>query len=172
LKNATGTEIDWKAGKNLCVEEITKKQRAKSGRNKGQVRTVTVKKPKQSFFQFFSPKVEEEEEEEEEEKAEGEDDQMPIKIPIEEDYDIGHAIRTSIIPRALDWFTGDAAEEFDYLYGDEDDDEDDDEEEGDDDEEEEEEEEPKPKAGKGKKSKGGNASDAASGEKPAECKQN
>ena len=37
LESATGTEIDWKPGKNLCVKEIQKKQKAKSGKRKGEV---------------------------------------------------------------------------------------------------------------------------------------
>lgn len=38
LSDTTGSEIHWKAGKNLCVVETKKKQKAKSGKNKGQVR--------------------------------------------------------------------------------------------------------------------------------------
>ena len=37
LLEVVGTEIEWKEGKNLCVKEIKKKQKAKSGKNKGQV---------------------------------------------------------------------------------------------------------------------------------------
>lgn len=126
LKSTEGCEIAWKAGKNLIEEEITKKQRAKSGRNKGQVRTITIKKPKRSFFHFFYPVTgnvdeAEEEDEDEEEKAPKDEpvdkDGNPVKIDPESDYDIGHTIRTSLIPEAVNWFTGEAALEYDQLYG-------------------------------------------------------
>ena len=56
-------------------------------------------------------------------------------MTIEEDYDIGHAIRTAIIPESVFWFTGEAADEddegLDYEgMGEDDEDEDDDDEEG------------------------------------------
>ncbi len=69
-----GTEIDWKAGKNLTVTEIKKKQKAKSGKNKGQVRTVVTTEPKASFFNYFSapkPDPEDDDEEEEEDEEQG-----------------------------------------------------------------------------------------------------
>jgi len=185
LKSTEGSEIQWKAGKNLCEEETTKKQRAKSGRNKGQVRTITVKKPKRSFFHFFSPMSNHVSAEEEEDDEEGpkdnepvDKDGNPVKIDPESDYDIGHVIRTSLIPQAINWFTGEAALEYDAMFGydDEDEDEEGEDEEDDEDEDEEEEEE----APKGKKSqskaapgKKGKGSAAPGGEeKPAECKQN
>lgn len=181
LKSTDGFAIEWKEGKNLCVEETVKKQRAKSGRNKGQVRTIKVSKPKQSFFQFFYPQsAGDEEDDEEDEKEPKEDEEW--KIYPEDDYDIGHAIRTSIIPEAVLWFTGEAALQYDYMFGgdedDEDEDEDGDDDEEDEDDDEEEEEAPQPKGKAAKKPKTSSAGDAVSpppgadGEKPAECKQN
>jgi nucleosome assembly protein 1-like 1 len=105
-----GTEIEWKVSKNLCVTESVKKQKAKGGKNKGQIRTIVTAIPKRSFFNYFSkPRGadgEEEEEEEEEDEEEG-----PIKLDMEDDYDIGLNIRTCIIPQAVQWFTGEAAED-------------------------------------------------------------
>lgn len=49
------------------VKEVKKKQKAKSGRNKGQVRTVTREEPTASFFHYFTEPKEDEEEEEEDE---------------------------------------------------------------------------------------------------------
>ena len=51
-------EIDWKPSQNLCMIETKKKQKSKSGKNKGQTRTVTQQEPKQSFFQYFSEPIE------------------------------------------------------------------------------------------------------------------
>ncbi len=176
LSAAEGCVIEWKEGKNLCVNEIKKKQKAKSGRNKGQVRTVTRTVPKPSFFHYFDEHKEDEEGEEgNEEEEEDEPGLGRTKFSVEEDYDIGHTIRTSIIPEAILWFTGEAAYDFDnMMYGD--DEEDDEDEEGDEDEEEEEEEEEAPKKGKGKKPSGGFAAApagaaGANGQQP-ECKQN
>lgn len=109
LMKIEGSEINWKQGKNLNVKEITKKQKAKSGRNKGQVRTVTRTVPSPSFFHFFDERSEEGENEEEEEQNEEEGDGIGrVKFNLDEDYDIGHTIRTSIIPEAILWFTGEA----------------------------------------------------------------
>jgi hypothetical protein len=131
LMKIEGTVIEWKdVKKNLCLKEITKKQKAKSGRNKGQVRTVTRSVPKPSFFHYFDERSEgDEEEEEAEEQNQDEDQEGRIKLNLDEDYDIGHTIRTSLIPEAILWFTGEA-EMDDGLFGDEGDY---DEEEGDDD---------------------------------------
>ena len=38
--------------------ETKKKQKSKSGKNKGQVRTIIQEEPKQSFFQYFSEPIE------------------------------------------------------------------------------------------------------------------
>jgi hypothetical protein len=42
LEEIESDKIEWKAGKNLCVTEIKKKQKAKSGRNKGQVKFKNI----------------------------------------------------------------------------------------------------------------------------------
>ena len=111
LESATGTEINWKPGKNLCVKEITKKQKANSGKRKGEVRTITVNEPQESFFHFFSEPIEMRNEEEEEEET------KDFRMDYEEDYEIAHAIRTSLLPEAVLWYTGenvDAYEDGDY----------------------------------------------------------
>eukprot|EP00596_Hydrurales_sp_CCMP1899_P008718 CAMPEP_0119037828 /NCGR_PEP_ID=MMETSP1177-20130426/6339_1 /TAXON_ID=2985 /ORGANISM="Ochromonas sp, Strain CCMP1899" /LENGTH=348 /DNA_ID=CAMNT_0006999549 /DNA_START=153 /DNA_END=1199 /DNA_ORIENTATION=- len=121
-------EIEWKSpSMNLCMIETKKKQKSKNGKNKGQTRTITLLEPKQSFFQYFSEPVEDEEEEEEEE-----DEEKPrIKLTPDEDYDIGHYIRTDILNSAVNWYTGEAAmdedeDNLDYDAFEEDDDENDD----------------------------------------------
>jgi len=42
LSGVDGSVIEWKAGKNLTVAETVKKQKAKNGKNKGQVRLHSV----------------------------------------------------------------------------------------------------------------------------------
>lgn len=78
------SEIDWKQGKNLTVK-------LKSGKNKGQVHTVTKQEPKVSFFNFF--------------KEEEDDEINPTSLSNDEDYEISHSIRTCIIPKAVSIYT-------------------------------------------------------------------
>lgn len=173
LSASKGTTILWKPSKDLTVTEIKKKQKAKSGKNKGQIRTITILEPKASFFHYFSDPTEEDEEDEEEDndKHEGK-----FKIGAEEDYDIAHAIRTEIVIDAVKWFTGEAVPE-DMDYGDDEEEEEDDEnadedddEDGEDEDDEDEDDEPVTnKKTKGTKSGGG--AKPAAGEQP-ECKQN
>lgn len=80
--------------------------------------------PTESFFNFFSPP-----------KAPTEDDDdaaSDIEERLELDYQLGEDIKEKLIPRAIDWFTGEALafeeldeEDFDEEDFDEDDDEDD-----------------------------------------------
>lgn len=132
LESASGTAINWKPGKNLCEKEIQKKQQAKSGKKKGQTRTVTKIEQQESFFHFFSdPKQTDDDEEDDEDEKE----QTDFRLSFEDDYDIAHAIRTSLLPEAILWYTGENVDDDDDF--DEDDDDDDDEEEEEDDEDDE-----------------------------------
>ncbi|KAF3621704.1 hypothetical protein FXO38_31708 [Capsicum annuum] len=95
---------------------------------------------------------------------------------MEQDYDIGSTIRDKIIPHAVSWFTGEAAEDDFADLEDEDDDdeddEDDEEDEDDEDDEEDDDDEDEDESGTKKKRIGrANAVDAPAGERPPECKQ-
>eukprot|EP00026_Physarum_polycephalum_P011229 Phypoly_transcript_11436.p1 GENE.Phypoly_transcript_11436~~Phypoly_transcript_11436.p1 ORF type:complete len:395 (-),score=108.66 Phypoly_transcript_11436:31-1164(-) len=141
--HATGTKIEWKAGKNLTVKQTKKKTKAKG---KKPARVVTVEEPCDSFFSFFSPVQlpASEEEELSEEDAQN----------MEMDFEIGCIIKDKLIPFSVLWFTGEAAEyedDDDDMFGDEEGDDDEEDDEEDDDEEEEEE---APKRG-GKRQGGG-----------------
>jgi nucleosome assembly protein 1-like 1 len=181
LTSVEGTEIQWKDKKNLCEVETKKKQKSKKG---GQTRYVTQKVPKQSFFHYFAdPHMgdDEEEDEEDEEGAGGAGPEHEFQLSVDEDYEIGHAIRSEIFPSAILWFTGEA----DGGMGLDDDEDDEDDEEEDDEEEDEDDEDPaeeseevdatKGKSRKGKGSGGPSATQGAggagaAGEQP-ECKQ-
>jgi len=151
LDKAEGSKINWKAGKNLTVKTVTKKEgggkRGKGKAAKGAVRTVKVEEPQDSFFQFFSPPQINEEEEP------GEEDEL-----LEADFDVGCTFKDKLIPFAALWFTGEAAE-FEDDFGDEFDEEDFDDEEGDEDDDEDDEDseddEPAPPKGGKKGGKGG-----------------
>ncbi|EGS20970.1 putative nucleosome assembly protein [Thermochaetoides thermophila DSM 1495] len=149
--HAEGDKIDWKPGMDLTVRIEQKKQRNKTTK---QTRIVKKTVPTESFFNFFSPP-----------KPPTDDDDdaaSDIEERLELDYQLGEDIKEKLIPRAIDWFTGEALafEEFDEDDFNEEDFEDDDDEDDDasedhddDDESEEEEDGTKPK------------------QEPTECKQ-
>jgi len=144
LDNAEGTEIQWKPGKNVTVKIMRKKQKHKSGKGS---RTITKEEPCDSFFNFFAPtKLPENDEEMDEEEEEN------LQNLLEADYELGCAIKDQLIPNAVNWFTGAAVDDDDYM----DDDEDDDDEDFDDDDDEDDEDEPR-KGGKGGKRNQGRA---------------
>ncbi|KAL2163137.1 hypothetical protein VTH06DRAFT_6973 [Thermothelomyces fergusii] len=135
--HAEGDKIDWKPGMDLTVRIEQKKQRNKTTK---QTRIVKKTVPTESFFNFFSPP-----------KAPSDEDDdaaSDIEERLELDYQLGEDIKEKLIPRAIDWFTGEAlafeeleeddAEEYD---DEEDEDDDDDASEDHDDEDESEEEE-------------------------------
>ena len=148
--HAEGDKINWKTGQDLTVRVESKKQRNKSKPFKievnlcqayieldtKQTRIIRKTVPTDSFFNFFSPPLV---------PKENEDEDTPedIEERLELDYQLGEDIKEKLIPRAIDWFTGEALQ-FEELdddleegdFEDEDDDEDDDvSEERDDDEE-------------------------------------
>lgn len=138
--HAEGDKIEWKAGKDLTVRVEQKKQRNK---NTKQTRIVKKTVPTESFFNFFSPP-----------KAPTEDDDdasSDIEERLELDYQLGEDIKEKLIPRAIDWFTGEALA-FEELDEDdmgefddyEDDEDDDDQDEDDEDDSDEDDEDPQP----------------------------
>lgn len=150
--HAEGEKIDWKAGKDLTVRIESKKQRNKSKKDfvphpervrltdilldTKQTRVIKKTVPTESFFNFFSPPL-----------APTDDDEVASDIEerLELDYQLGEDIKEKLIPRAIDWFTGDALafEEFedgeDAEFDDEDDEDEEEDEEAESDEDDEEE---------------------------------
>ncbi|CAN4096477.1 unnamed protein product [Withania somnifera] len=171
LEKAIGTEIEWYPGKCLTQKILKKKPKKGSKSAKPIIKTEQC----ESFFNFFSPpQVPEDEEDIDEDAAE------ELQSLMEQDYDIGSTIRDKIIPHAVSWFTGEAAED-DFADLEDDDDEDDDEEddEEDEDEEEDEDDEDEDESSAKKKSSStarkrivrAHAADGPAGERPPECKQ-
>ncbi|KAF4120140.1 nucleosome assembly protein 1-like 1 [Geosmithia morbida] len=101
--HAEGDKIDWLQGKDLTVRVEAKKQRNKTTK---QTRIVKKSVPTESFFNFFSPpqppKDEDEEDNEDVEIASDIEDRLEL------DYQLGEDIKEKLIPRAIDWFTGEA----------------------------------------------------------------
>ncbi|KAL0345094.1 UNVERIFIED_CONTAM: Nucleosome assembly protein 1 [Sesamum radiatum] len=168
LEKAIGTEIEWYPGKCL-TQKILKKKPKKGSKN---AKPITKTEQCESFFNFFSPpQVPDEEDDIDEDAAE------ELQNLMEQDYDIGSTIRDKIIPHAVSWFTGEAAQdeygdieddEDDLDEEDEDDDDEDEEEDEEDDDDEEDEDESKTRK---KKSGRAPAGDGQQGERPPECKQ-
>jgi nucleosome assembly protein 1-like 1 len=102
-----------------------------------QTRVVKKTVPTESFFNFFDPP-----------KPPNEDDETASDIEerLELDYQLGEDIKEKLIPRAIDWFTGEALQfeniddfdEGEFEDDDDDDDEDDDDERDEEDESDEE----------------------------------
>lgn len=128
--HAVGTPVNWKPGRDLTVKIESKKQRNKSKVvvrycvqlanrvDTKQTRVIRKSVPTESFFTFFSPPVPPDKE-----KYEDGD----IEQRLELDYQLGEDIKEKLIPRAIDWFTGEALQ---YEQPDEEYDENDSEEEG------------------------------------------
>jgi len=151
-------EIEWKPGKNVTVERIQKKVKG-GGAKKQKQKGKEKEEPRPSFFRNFHRQLElgmklsedmlDEARQfygdDEDDDGDDDDDDM-IETLMNNDYEVGLALRDNIIPFAIRWYTGEAAPD------EEDDDYDeDDEEEDDTDEDEEEDDEPPPKTkGKGK----------------------
>lgn len=90
IEYCTGCEIDWNEGKNVTLKTIKKKQKHRIW---GTIRTVTEHFPKDSFFNFFTPYGI---------SSNGKDGN--------DDFLLGHNLRTYIIPRSVLFFSGDALE--------------------------------------------------------------
>jgi len=113
LKNVEGCTIDWNGPERcLTYREVTKKQRGR-GKHMGQVRSVTKKEQKDSFFHFFAPpQLPSTMEDMDEEEAER------LEEAFDADYDVAQAFRHNICPKAVTWFTGQAMEEIMEELGD------------------------------------------------------
>ncbi|XP_010318498.2 nucleosome assembly protein 1;4 isoform X1 [Solanum lycopersicum] len=166
LEKAIGTNIEWYPGKCLTQKILKRKPKKGSKNAKPVIKTESC----ESFFNFFNPpQVPEDDDDIDEDAAED------LQNLMEQDYDIGSTIRDKIIPHAVSWFTGEAAEgdEFEDIEGDDDDEDEEDEEEDDDEDDEDEEEEKSKKKSSStvKKSGKAQAGEGQQGERPPECKQ-
>ncbi|ODQ64960.1 NAP-domain-containing protein [Nadsonia fulvescens var. elongata DSM 6958] len=115
--HAEGDVINWTSPElNLTISIQKRKQRNKHTK---QTRTIEKTLPVDSFFNFFSPpKVPVLDSDQEEEDLNEEDFPEDLEERLEVDYQLGEEIKEKLIPRAVDWFTGDALqydnmEEFD-----------------------------------------------------------
>ncbi|GMH65446.1 hypothetical protein TrST_g10139 [Triparma strigata] len=149
LEKITGSVINWKEGQCLTHKVTIKKQRSKSGKSKGQIRSVEKKIKVDSFFNFFNSV-----EVPSEDASMDEEEMDLLEAVIDQDYDVACAFRTQLVPDAIEWFTGEAnGDEGDSEYDDEDEDTDSDEELSEDEDEESDEDGAAPKQSKKRKEK-------------------
>jgi len=170
IVKSKGSDIDWKKGKNVTIKMVKKRQKHK---NRGTIRVVTKEVQTDSFFNFFTPPTAPED-------ADAEVEDTDEMRTLAADFEIGHMLRDSIIPKAVLYYTGEAGDEDDGEFDEDEEDEDEDEEDDDDDQEEDEEEGARGghhharggKHGHGGKSRGGKhgGGGGAGGQQP-ECKQ-
>ncbi|KAK6457420.1 uncharacterized protein RJT20DRAFT_93658 [Scheffersomyces xylosifermentans] len=113
--HADGCEINWKSKEvNVTINIERRKQRNK---NTKQTRTIEKLTPTESFFNFFDPpkppkrsEEDEDEDKEDDDEDEEEEEDDDLEARLELDYQLGEEIKDRLIPRAIDWFTGDAVE--------------------------------------------------------------
>jgi len=115
LAKTVGTKINWKEGKDVTKQTVTKRQKNKKTK---QVRTVTEVVANESFFNFFEdrdiPTGDQLEEMDE-------DDVETLETTVKLEFEAGEALRDRIIPRAVGWYLGE-----EQNFGDSDEDYDDD----------------------------------------------
>ena len=140
LEKIEGCTIDWIDPKNnLVTKEERKKQKSRRGKNAGQTRIVSKAVPQASFFNFFSSiKLPTDDDDDDDDEETEHDD---LRDRIDNDVELAFALRQQIIPSALLWFTGEAADDDsdddDDAGQDHNDDDDDDDDEDDDDDDDE-----------------------------------
>jgi len=142
LSNIESTPIVWKPGKDITKKKVTKNQKNKRTK---QVRKTTEMVSVDSFFNFFSSHSIPTEEQLDEMGEEMVDE---LETEIEADYLAGTIFRDKIIPRAVDWYTGEAEDSDAETDDEEDDDSDEDSDEDDDEDSDEEESKGKDKSPK------------------------
>jgi len=159
-------KIEWNDGQNVTVEIVAKK---KSGGGARKKKGAAKEEPRPSFFRFFrdldadnlpSELGDYEDEDEDDEEASPLDH---LQMIMQDDWERAVALKDTIVPRAVRWYTGEAVQdEYDDEDEDEDDEDDDDEDDESESESEHDEESPKKNLFAGKKTAGAN---------PEECKQ-
>lgn len=104
IKQVHGCIIHWKEDRSLTFRKFQKKQRGK-GKKAGQIRTVTKTEKKESFFHWFeAPQMPTSVDNMDEEEVEHYEELFG------DDFDVAQAFRCEICPRAVQWYTGEAAE--------------------------------------------------------------
>jgi nucleosome assembly protein 1-like 1 len=119
IVKSKGCEIQWNKGKNVTMKMVKKRQKHK---NRGTIRVVTKEVQTDSFFNFFSPPTGNFHTSifitksvsfvaPEGPDAEFEDNEEISLLAA--DFEIGHMLRDSIVPKAVLYYTGEVGDEDD-----------------------------------------------------------
>lgn len=174
LKELKGTAVEWKDGKNITVELVSKKTKGGGAKKAKQKAKAAKEEPRESFFRLMFRNLKVGDEMPADLKAmfgggeddEDDDDEM-VPMMLEQLHGIGIEISDSVVPFAVRFYTGEAGD----MDSDDDEDGESEEDDDDDDDEDSDDEPPAPKK-KGQKAGGaGKAAAAAGGQKQEECKQ-
>jgi len=130
IVHSKGCEIQWNKGKNVTIKMVKKRQKHK---NRGTIRVVTKEVETDSFFNFFKTLNVPDD-------VEGDVEDSDEMRMLAADFEIGHMLRDSIIPKAVLYYTGEAGDEEDGDFDEDEEDEDDDDDDDDEDPEEDEDE--------------------------------
>jgi len=176
VKEIKVSEIEWKAGKNVTVEIVSKKVKG-GGAKKAKQKGKEKEEPRDSFFRNFFRHLKEgmavpddvNLEDAQQMMDDDDDDDQMMSLLMENDYEIGCCVRDQLIPFAVRWYTGEACPEDDDDDFDEDEEEDDDDDDEEESEDDDDDEQPPPR--KGNKKKGGSGGGKAAGKGKEECKQ-
>lgn len=105
--------ISWRSGKNVTVETVTRK--AKGGGRKKQSKPRREEVSRASFFRGFFRNLGPDEDIPEEELQDEDEDDMGdlMECLLTADYEQALALRESIVPHAVRWYTGDACDDDD-----------------------------------------------------------
>jgi len=172
------SEIDWKDGKDVTIEKVAKK--VKGGGAKKAKQKKEKEEPRDSIFRHFfrtlKPDMPVPDDVNLDDVGgmcdEDDDDEGIMEMLMDNDHEVGMALRDQIIPFAVRWFTGEAAPDDDDDDDEDDESEDDDDEDDDEDDEDSEDEPPARGRKAAPKKKGGKDAKAAGDQPPQEeCKQ-
>lgn len=109
-KRFVGTDIAWAPGRDPTVAEVRRKKKKGGGKKGGAAAAAgddaaaPALEPCDSFFRFFrTPEIPED-------MAALDPDALDaLQEQMDEDYEIGCALRDQLCPRAVEWFTGEAS---------------------------------------------------------------
>jgi nucleosome assembly protein 1-like 1 len=112
--------ITWKDGKDVTVEMVKKKVKGGGAKKEKQKGKAAKEEPRNSFFRIFFKTLKEDGPIPDDIDFEGmgldddeADEEAMMEMIMDNDHDMGIAIRDNIIPYAVRWYTGEAAPEMD-----------------------------------------------------------
>eukprot|EP00199_Chlamydomonas_sp_CCMP681_P001774 CAMPEP_0119116616 /NCGR_PEP_ID=MMETSP1180-20130426/52385_1 /TAXON_ID=3052 ORGANISM="Chlamydomonas cf sp, Strain CCMP681" /NCGR_SAMPLE_ID=MMETSP1180 /ASSEMBLY_ACC=CAM_ASM_000741 /LENGTH=359 /DNA_ID=CAMNT_0007105787 /DNA_START=37 /DNA_END=1116 /DNA_ORIENTATION=+ len=110
-KKFIGQKIDWKESSlDPTVEAKKKRVKSKEGGKGAKAAFVTELEPCESFFNIFDPP-----QVPDDPRALEDAELDALQEELAADFDVGYAISTQVIPRAVEWFTGELCNPMDDM---------------------------------------------------------